>query len=335
MPSGSADKPDSAAATSTGGTPGLFPQAGPWGLRVLGMGDAVPDRVVTNDDLTATMDTTDEWIRERTGISERRLGGTTSGLAIEASRKALDDANIDPATIEQVVLATSTPDHICPGTAPAVAQALGLKVGAVDVQAACSGWVYALILANGLLLQGVNRLLLIGADAMEKITDYSDRGTGILFGNGAAAAIVERDPAGGQLLSWDLGSSGAHYDIMYAEHGGVFTMEGREVFRQAVVAIQRTVQASLEAAGLQPEDIDLVIPHQANQRIVEAAWKRLDFSMDQTVIVLDRYGNTSAASIPMGLCEAEADGRLKPDSTVLFVGFGAGMAWGSAILRWS
>jgi 3-oxoacyl-[acyl-carrier-protein] synthase-3 len=122
---------------------------------------------------------------------------------------------------------------------------------------------------------------------------------------------------------------------MYAEHGGVFTMEGREVFRQAVVAIQRTVQASLDAAGLQPEDIDLIIPHQANQRIVEAAWKRLDFSMDQTVIVLDRYGNTSAASIPMGLCEAEADGRLKPDSTVLFVGFGAGMAWGSAILRWS
>jgi len=314
---------------------GLFPQSGPWGMKMIGLGEAVPDRVVTNKDLTELMDTTPEWILERTGINERRLGGSTSGLAIEASRRAIASADVDPSTIEQVVLATSTPDHICPGTAPAVAQALGLNVGAIDVQAACSGWVYALILANGLLLQGVNRLLLIGADTMEKITDYSDRGTGILFGNGAGAAVVDRDPAGGQLLSWDLGSSGKHYDIMYAEHGDVFKMEGREVFRQAVVAIQRTVRASLDAAGLTPADIDLVIPHQANQRIVETAWKKLDFSMDQTVIVLDRFGNTSAASIPMGIYEAAADGRLKTNSTVLFVGFGAGMAWGSAILKWS
>jgi 3-oxoacyl-[acyl-carrier-protein] synthase-3 len=309
---------------------------GPWGIKISGVGTALPDQVLTNEDLTSYMDTTDEWIRERTGIGERRIGGTTSGLSLEAAREALDEADVDPSEIEQVILATTSPDYMLPGTAPAVAHELGLTCGAFDLQAACSGWVYGLVVANGLIAQGMNKILVIGAETLDRMTDYHDRGTGILFGNGAGAAVVERDPSGaGELLSWDLGSNGKHVKILYSEHGHkLMKMDGREVFRQAVTVIQQSANTALDRAGLTVDDIDLVIPHQANIRIVETAWKRLGFTMEKTAMVLERTGNTSAASIPLALKDAQENGRVKPGQVVMFIGFGAGMTWASAIFRW-
>jgi 3-oxoacyl-[acyl-carrier-protein] synthase-3 len=191
-------------------------------------------------------------------------------------------------------------------------------------------------MANGLLLQGCERVLVIGAETLERITDYHDRGTGILFGNGAGAAVVERDPSGkGQLLGWDLGSDGSLTRILNAEHGETLQMDGREVFRQAVKVLQHSATAAMERAGVSAADIALVVPHQANARIVEAAWKRLGFSMDRTAMILERTGNTSAASIPMALDDALAGGRIDDGDLVLFCGFGAGMTWGSALVRWS
>ena len=307
----------------------------PWGFKITGVGAALPEKVLTNSDLTAWMDTTDDWIRERTGIGERRIGGSTSGLATEAAQRALSDAGVDADSIDQVILATTSPDHICPGTAPAVARELGLSCGAFDLQAACSGWVYGLVVANGLLIQGMNRILVIGAESLDRITDYHDRGTGILFGNGAGAAVVERDETGtGQLLGWDLGSNGNYVHILYADHGDVLQMDGKEVFRQAVKVIQQSAKATMEQAGVTAEDLDLIVPHQANIRIVESAWKKLGFSMDKTAMVLERTGNTSAASIPLALDDAIANDRVKPGSLVLFLGFGAGMTWASALVRW-
>ncbi len=312
------------------------PMGGPWGLKITGVGAVLPEKVLTNKDLTAWMDTSDEWIRERTGIAERRIGGSTSGLSTEAAQIALANAGLDPGDIDQVILATTSPDHICPGTAPAVARELGILAGAFDLQAACSGWVYGLVMANGLLLQGMDRVLVIGAESLDRITDYHDRGTGILFGNGAGAAVVERDETGaGQLLSWDLGSNGNYVHILYADHGDVLQMDGREVFRQAVKVMQRSATASLDKAGMTADDIDLIVPHQANIRIVEAAWKKLGFSMDKTAMVLERTGNTSAASIPLALDDALRAGRVNPGDNLLFLGFGAGMTWASAIVRWA
>ncbi len=307
----------------------------PWGFKITGVGAALPEKVLTNDDLTAWMDTTDDWIRERTGIGERRIGGSTSGLATQAAERALSAAGVEPDSIDQIILATTSPDHICPGTAPAVARELGTNCGAFDLQAACSGWVYGLVVANGLLLQGMERILVIGAESLDRITDYHDRGTGILFGNGAGAAVVERDATGrGELLGWDLGSNGNYVHILYADHGDVLQMDGKEVFRQAVTVIQQSALATMEQAGVSASDIDLVIPHQANIRIVEAAWKRLGFSMDKTAMVLEHTGNTSAASIPLALDDALAKGQLSDGNLVLFVGFGAGMTWASTLVRW-
>ena len=316
-------------------TPRALPTS-PWGFKLTGIGAALPEKVLSNDDLTAWMDTTDEWIRERTGIGERRIGGSTSGLATQAAERALTDAGVDASSIDQIILATTSPDHICPGTAPAVARELGTDCGAFDLQAACSGWVYGLVVANGLLLQGMERILVIGAESLDRITDYHDRGTGILFGNGAGAAVVERDATGtGQLLGWDLGSNGNYVHILYADHGDVLQMDGKEVFRQAVQVIQRSALATMEQAGVTADDIDLVIPHQANIRIVESAWKKLGFSMDKTAMVLEHTGNTSAASIPLALDDALTNGRVAPGDLVLFVGFGAGMTWASTLLRWA
>ena len=305
------------------------------GFRLSGVGAALPETVVTNDQLSENMDTTDEWIRERTGIGQRYVGGTTSGLAAEACSKAMSRAGAEASDIDQLLLATTSPDYVCPGTAPAVAAHLGLDCGALDIQAACSGWVYGLVMANGLLLQGHQKVLVVGSETLSRITDYTARDTGILFGDGAGAAVVEPDPTGGgQLLGWDLGADGHHVKILYAEHGGNLQMDGKEVFRQAVKAIQRSAAAALERAGLEVTDIDLVIPHQANIRIVESAWKRLGFTMAQTGMRLEETGNTSAASIPLVLDLMLEQGRLRPGATVMFLGFGAGMTWATAIVRW-
>ena len=321
-------------ATETANAP--RPMGGPWGFKITGVGASLPEKVLTNEDLTAWMDTTDEWIRERTGIAERRIGGSTSGLATEAAQIALANAGVEPNDIDQVILATTSPDHVCPGTAPAVARELGILAGAFDLQAACSGWVYGLVVANGFLIQGMDNLLVIGAESLDRITDYTARDTGILFGNGAGAAIVQRDDSGaGRVLGWDLGADGEYVHILYSEHDGVLTMDGKEVFRQAVTAIQRTTKASLDMAGLTVDDIDLVIPHQANVRIVEAAWKRLGFSMDKTAMILEHTGNTSAATIPMALADSLHKERISEGDKVLFLGFGAGMTWSSVIVDYA
>ncbi len=306
------------------------------GFRFAGVGAVLPDTIVTNDDLGKNMDTSDQWIRERTGIGSRRVGGTTSGLAAEAAALAMKRANVGPDDIDQLLLATTSPDYMLPGTAPAVAEILGLDCGAIDIQAACSGWVYGLVMANGLLLQGEERILVVGAETLDRMTDYTDRGTGILFGNGAGAAVVEKDSSGaGELLGWDLGADGKYIKILWAEHAGTMKMDGKEVFRQAVIAIQRSANAALDRAGLTVEDIDFVIPHQANIRIVEAAWKRLGFTMEQTGMRLEETGNTSAASIPLALDKVLDDGRISDGDTVMFIGFGAGMTWATTIVRWS
>ncbi len=306
------------------------------GMKFSGVGSYLPPTVVTNDDLSKNMDTSDQWIRERTGISERRVGGTTTELAVEASKVAMANAGATPESIDHVILATTTPDQMCPATATAVARELGLSCGAVDVQAVCSGWVYGLVIANGFLLQGMNRILLIGAESLDRVTDYTDRGTGILFGNGAAAVVIEPDPSQlGKVLGFDLGADGNYDHILYIDHGATWSMDGKEVFRQAVKAIVTSTNNTLAMAGLTTDDVDFVVPHQANVRIVEAAWKRLGFTLDQTSLVLDRTGNTSSASIPLALDDAIAKGRISEGDKVLFVGFGAGMTWGSTLVTWA
>ena len=249
------------------------------GMRFSGVGGYLPPTVVTNDDLSQSMDTSDQWIRERTGISERRTGGTTTELATKAAEIAMANANATPDSIDHVILATTTPDQMCPATATAVARELGLSCGAVDVQAVCSGWVYGLIIANGFLLQGMKKILLIGAESLDRVTDYTDRSTGILFGNGGAAVVIEPDPSmQGRILGYDLGADGNLDHILYVDHGKTWSMDGKEVFRQAVKAIVTSTNNTLAMAGLTTDDVDFVIPHQANIRIVEAAWKRLGFT---------------------------------------------------------
>ena len=305
------------------------------GVAITGWGTALPDKVVTNDDLAATMDTSDEWITERTGIRQRHVGGTTSELATEAGRAAIEQSGVDPASIELVLLATTTPDQAVPGTSPTVQKNLGLTCGAIDVNAACSGFVYGLALANGIIASGANKVLLIGAETLSRITDWNDRGTAILFADGAAAVVVEAVDGPGQLISWDLDADGAAQPYLYADVGDYLKMDGREVFRRAVRLMVDSASKALEAAEVAPDDIALMVPHQANIRIIDAACQRLGIPIERTATNIDRYGNTSAASIPLALAEALEEGRVADGDLVLLVGFGAGMTAASAVLRWS
>lgn len=303
--------------------------------RITGWGVSLPDKIVTNDDLAKTIDTNDEWIRERTGIAERRIGTSTAELGAAAAAKAMAHAGVGPADIDMVLLATTTPDKQCPGTAPVIQEMLGLDCGALDVQAACSGFVYGLVMANGLLTTGANRILVIGAETMSRITDWTDRGTAILFGDGAGAVVMERTDGPGSLLGWSLGSAGEYEEILYADHnGGCLIMNGKEVFRQAVKVMVKSSNEALAMAGLTIDDITLVVPHQANKRIIEAACKRLGCPVEKTSQVLQYTGNTSSASIPLALVDALDKDRVSPGDHVLLVGFGAGMTSASAVLRW-
>jgi len=302
---------------------------------ITGMGSALPDQVLTNADLEKLAATNDEWIVERTGIRERRIGGTTSTLAVEAGRLALDRSGVDPNSIEVLVLATTTPDRMVPATASVVQHELGLRCGAFDVNAACSGFTYGLVAAQGMIHMGMGNTLVVGCDALSHITDYTERSTGILFADGAGAAVLEaRDLPEPSMLSWDLGSDGAAADILYAEIGGKLVMDGKEVFRRAVRVMVDSATKTLARAGVGIDDIALVVPHQANIRIISAALDRLAVPMERAAINLDRVGNTSSGSIPMALDEAHRDGRITPGDLVLLVGFGAGMTWASALLRW-
>lgn len=310
----------------------------PTGVRgavITGWGTALPEKILTNVDLESMMDTSDEWIRERTGIAQRHVGGTTAGLSTEAGRKAIEMSGVDPAEIDALILATTTPDRCVPATASTVQEMLGLSCGANDLNAACSGWVYALVNAHGLIAMGANKVLVIGTDTLDRITDYTDRNTGILFGNGSGAALIEAVDGSGQLLSWDLDSVGAAEGALFAEIGGVLEMEGKEVFRRAVRLMANSATKALASAGVSGDDITLVVPHQANLRIISASLDRLGIPIDKATIVLDRTGNTSAASVPLALADALDNARVSDGDLILFVGFGAGMSAASAVVRWS
>ena len=301
---------------------------------ITGWGIGVPDNVVTNEDLSARMDTNDAWIRERTGIRERRIGGTTSQWAIEAGLAALERAGRRPDEIDAVILATTTPDQIIPATSATVQDGIGVPGGAFDVNAACSGFVYALTVAHGLLAIGAERLLVIGSETLSRVTDWDDRSVAILVGDGAGAVVLEAVDGPGQLLSWNLGADGSLRHLLKCDHGGYLYMNGKEIFRKAVRVVIDSAQKAITDAGLTADDIDLMVPHQANLRIISAACQRLGIPEEKAVVVIDRYGNTSSASIPLALADALDAGRLNKGDNVLLTGFGGGMTWASAVLRW-
>jgi 3-oxoacyl-[acyl-carrier-protein] synthase-3 len=304
------------------------------GAVVTGWGTALPPKVITNHDLEATIDTTDEWITERTGIKERHVGGTTVGLSVESGRAALDMSGVDPATIDALVLATTTPDRCVPASSATVQHELGLRCGAFDVNAACSGFVYGLVQAHGLIAMGAKKVLVIGTDTLARITDWDDRNTAILFADGSGAVVLEAVEGQGQLLGWDLDADGSAERFLYADIGDTIHMDGKEVFRRAVRIMVDSATKSMQHAGVTADDIALVVPHQANVRIIQSACDKLGIPMERAATVLHRTGNTSSASIPLALADALDTGRVRQGDLVLLVGFGAGMTAASAILRW-
>ncbi len=305
------------------------------GAVITGWGTALPPKVLTNQDLADMgLDTSDEWILERTGIRERHVGGTTAGLSAEAGRAALAMSGLDPESIDALVLATTTPDRTVPATSATVQNELGLTCGAFDINAACSGFTYALVAAHGLIAMGADRVLVIGTDTLARITDWEDRNTAVLFGDGSGAIVLEAVDGGGQLLAWDLDSEGSLEPLFYAEIGSVMKMDGKEVFRKAVRIMVDSARKTMEHAGVTADQIALIVPHQANVRIIQAACDRLGIEMDRAAVVLDRVGNTSSASIPLALVDAIDAGRVHDGDLVLLVGFGAGMTAASALIRW-
>jgi 3-oxoacyl-[acyl-carrier-protein] synthase-3 len=306
---------------------------GTTGAVISGWGAALPEKVVTNDDLAATLDTSDEWITTRTGIRERHIGGSTVSLSVESGRAALDMAGLTPDRIDALVLATTTPDRQW-GTAPMVQRDLGLSCGAYELNAACSGFVYGLVNAHGLIAMGAERVLVIGTDTLSRITDWDDRATAPLFADGSGAVVLESVDGGGQLLGWDLDADGTASELLWAHVGGTINMEGKEVFRRAVRIMMDSAEKSMAHAGITADDLALIVPHQANIRIIQAACERLGVDLDRAAVTIDHTGNTSSASIPIALAEALDAGRIAAGDHILLVGFGGGMTAASAVLRW-
>jgi 3-oxoacyl-[acyl-carrier-protein] synthase-3 len=304
------------------------------GAAITGWGAALPDKIVTNADFEARLDTSDAWIVERTGIRERRYGGTTSGLAMEACQHALKLAGLQPEDVDLLVLSTTTPDKTVPATSSRVHADLGLSGAAFDLNAACAGFVYALVVGHSMLAAGHRRVLVCGSDTLTRITDQEDRGTAVLFADGAGAVVIEAVEGHEMLLGADLGLDGSLTSLLYCDHGGYMYMDGKEVFRRAVRVTVDSAKRAMERAGVGPEDIALFVPHQANLRIVDAVNQRLGLDRERSALVLDRTGNTSSGSIPLALADAADAGRLSDGDLVLFSGFGAGMTWASAVVRW-
>jgi 3-oxoacyl-[acyl-carrier-protein] synthase-3 len=321
-------------------------------VAVSGWGMAVPERRVTNFDLAEIVDTSDEWITERTGIKERRVAGegeTTATLAVEAGMAAIKDAGIDPADIGCCIVATCTSEQPIPPTSSFVQDGLGLRCGAFDIDAACSGFVYALVAGASMVASGaMGPVLVIGAETLTRVVDPTDRSTIVLFGDGAGAVVLTPSEETG-LLAWDLGCDGSLTGLLGIPAGGSrepvtpealargdqwLKMDGREVFRRAVRVIVDSARTTLDNAGLAADDVDLFVPHQANVRIIDSAAGKLGLPPERTFVNIDRYGNTSAASVPIALAEAAEAGRLHPGDLVLLTGFGAGMSWASALVRW-
>lgn len=319
--------------------------------QVTGVGSYLPERVVTNEELSETVETSDDWIRQRTGIGERHIaadGEFTSALGCKAAQQAIERAGLDVDDIDLIVCATSTPDDTFPSTATRIQAKLGMQRGAAfDVQAVCSGFVYALSVADNFVKCGqAKRVLVIGAETFSRILDWQDRTTCVLFGDGAGAVVLEGKAGNGAasergVLSTHIYSDGRHRDALYVDGGpgstkttGHLRMEGREVFRHGVVRMSEAIDSALEANGLTPGDIDWLVPHQANVRIIEAMARRLNLPMDRVVVTVDRHANTSAASIPLALNQGVADGRIKEGDLVLTEAMGGGFTWGSALIRW-
>ena len=314
--------------------------------RVLGTGSFLPERVVTNADLASTVDTSDEWIVSRTGIRERRIAGageTTCDLAERAARQALDAAGCLASEIDLVIVATTTPDRVFPGTACLLQERLGIHgPAAFDVQAVCTGFVYALAIAEKFIRTGsAKRALVVGAETMSRIVDWNDRSTCVLFGDGAGAVVVGASDEQG-ILSSHLHADGAYKDLltvpaetpMRGAASGRITMRGNEVFRMAVTTLDALVGETLAANDLKQSDIRWLVPHQANTRIIAATAKRLGMAMDQVIVTVDRHGNTSAASIPLAFDSGVRDGRIQRGDVVLMEAFGGGLTWGSVLLRY-
>jgi 3-oxoacyl-[acyl-carrier-protein] synthase-3 len=320
-----------------------------------GWATALPPTVVTNADLSRVLDTDGQWILERTGIQERRVAegpfapapadprvlisppngfGNTAALGAEAGRKAIESAGLDPRDIDLLILCTTTADQTVPATSSVLSAALGLNCGAFDLNAACSGFVYGVVTAAGFIGAGFDRILVIGSETLSRITDWEDRSTAVLFGDGAGAVVIEAVPGEGSLLGWDLGVDGTLQPILYADLGGPMIMEGKEIFRRAVRAVVESAETAMERAKVGPDDIALFVPHQANGRIIEAVCSRVGIPIERAALVLDRTGNTSSASIPLALVDALSAGRVADGDLILLSGFGAGMTWASAVWRW-
>jgi 3-oxoacyl-[acyl-carrier-protein] synthase III len=318
--------------------------------QVAGCGAYLPERVVTNCELADRLDTSDEWIRQRTGIGERRVaapGELTSDLAFRAAQRALASAGMSGGDLDLLVLATATPDNTFPATAAKVQARLGMRRGAAfDVQAVCAGFIFALSVADNALRLGQARTaLVIGAETFSRILDWEDRGTCVLFGDGAGALVLKAvsgpSPSGRFILSNHLHSDGRQYDILYVDGGpsstrdaGFLRMQGREVFRQAVQHLSEVIDEALYANNLIPADIDWLVPHQANSRIIDAMGRKLGLPPDKIVMTIERHANTSAASIPLALEAAVYDGRIKPGHLVLMEALGGGLSWGASLVRW-
>src|SRR6056297_2691708 len=316
-----------------------------------GIGHYLPDRIVPNSEFEKTLDTTDEWIRTRSGIERRRFaaeGQTTSDLALHAARAALEDAGLAPGDIDGVIVATSTPDLTFPSVATMVQRELGMTHGfGFDVQAVCAGFIYALTNANALIIAGqARRLLVIGAETFSRIMDWQDRATCVLFGDGAGAIVLSAQEGNGTpddrgILSADLNSDGRYREMLYVDGGvstsgaaGKLRMQGNPLFRQAVEKLTETADTALEKIGMQGSDVDWIVPHQANIRIIQGTAKKMGVPMDRVIVTVQDHGNTSAASIPLALSVGVSEGRIKPGDVILSEAIGGGLAWGAVVLRW-
>ena len=322
--------------------------------QIVGWGKYVPSQVLTNDDLAKMVDTSDDWIRARTGIVERRIADpreTTSTMSIKAAQAALQVADVAPERLDLIIVTTATPDYLFPATACLVQDALGARrAGAFDLLAGCSGFVYGLGVGSQLIISGAyENVLVIGAETLSRIMDWTDRNTCVLFGDGAGALLLQASDAPGGVLSFTLGADGSGGDLLILPGGGsrhpasaetvaqglhYARMNGREVFRFATRIMGRAAKEAIKAAGLEIDDIDLFIPHQANMRIIQSAAKHLGLPMDKVFVNLDRYGNTSCASIPIAFCEAIEEERIKPGDHLVLVSFGAGLTWAAAVVQW-
>lgn len=323
-------------------------------VSIAGIGSFLPEKILSNSDLEKKVETNDDWIIKRTGIRERRIVESdvvTSDLAAKASLKALEDANIKPSELDLIITSTVTPDYFFPSTSCMVQDIIGARnAGAFDVLAACAGFVYALSIGQGFISSGaMNKVLVIGAECLSKVTDYTDRASCILFGDGAGAVVLQKSTGGREMLSCILGSDGSKSDLLLIPGGGsknpathktiddrlhFMKLKGRELFKTATNNLVDLINDIVAKCNLELKDISLIVPHQSNLRIIRLAMKKLGLSIDKAVVNIDKYGNTSSASIPIALDEAKRGGKLKSGDLILLVAFGAGLTWSATIIRW-